>query len=246
MQLYFIRHGQSQNNAHWQESEYTESPDPELTALGWEQARRLADYLARHQAVASPSGVDGQNRGGFGLTHIYTSLMARAVGTAAPTARALGIPFSAWPEIHEEGGIYSRVDISRPGLPGKPRSFFAQEVPELALPERLDETGWWNRPFEAEEERQSRADKFLIDMLARHGDRENQPEQHIAVFSHGGFFMRMMCAMLKLPWRQGMNDLKSWFQVHNGSISRFDFTKDEIVICYLNRTDHFTDDLISS
>lgn len=245
MQLYFIRHGQSQNNAHWQEPDYQESPDPELTPIGQEQTRRLADFLARNQALPSPTEMDGQNRNGFGLTHIYTSLMSRAACTAAPTAQALGIPFAAWPEIHEEGGIYSRVDKLKPGLPGKPRSYFTREFPHLALPAWFDESGWWNRPFEVEEERQTRADKFLADLLLRHGDRPNQPVHRVAIFSHGGFFMRLVCAMLKLPWRQGVNDMKSWFQIHNGSISRFDFSNGEIIICYLNRTDHFEDRLIT-
>ncbi len=246
MQLYFIRHGQSQNNANWRNPAYQESPDPELTEIGLVQARRTADFLAKNQALNPSAGEDRQNRGGYGLTRIYTSLMSRAANTAAPTARALGIPFSAWPEIHEEGGIFSRLDKNNKlGLPGKPRSYFASEFPELALPEHFDDSGWWNRPFEEEDERQARADKFLADLLARHGNRENQPEERVAIFSHGGFFMRLMCAMLKLPWRQGSNDLKSWFLLHNCSISRFNFTDGEIVICYLNRTDHLDDHLIT-
>lgn len=246
MQLYFIRHGQSQNNAHWQDPHYQESPDPELTEIGLVQARRTADFLAQNQALSASAGENRQNRNGFGLTHIYCSLMSRAANTAAPAARALGIPFTAWPEIHEEGGIFSRVDKTvKQGLPGKPRSYFSKEFPELALPAHFDETGWWNRPFEAEEERQPRADKFLADLLTRHGDRKNQPEEHIAIVSHGGFFMHLMCAMLKLPWRQGANELKSWFLLHNCSISRFNFTNGEIVICYLNRTDHLDDHLIT-
>jgi len=244
MQLYFIRHGESQNNANWRNPAYQESPDPELTANGVEQADRIAAYLAQNQALSGAD--DRQNRSGFGLTRIYTSLMSRAVHTAAPTARALGIPFVAWPEIHEEGGIFSREDKSnKRGLPGKPRSFYAQKFPELSLPDHLDESGWWNRDFEAEEERQPRADKFLSDLLARHGDREGQPEERVAIFSHGGFFMRLMCAMLKLPWRQGASDLQSWFLLHNCSISRFNFTDGEIMICYLNRTDHLEDRLIT-
>lgn len=246
MQLYFIRHGQSQNNAHWREPGYQESPDPELTEIGLEQARFIADFLTQHQTLTFLGAENRQNRGGFGLTHLYASLMTRAVTTAAPSARALGIPFTAWPEIHEEGGIFSRFDKeNRAGLPGKTRSFFEQHFPELELPAHLDETGWWNRPFEAEEERQPRADKFLLDLLARHGDREGQPEQRIAIVSHGGFFVRLMCAMLKLPFRQGANDRKSWFLLHNAAINRFDFIRDEIVVCYLNRTDHLPDSLIT-
>jgi 2,3-bisphosphoglycerate-dependent phosphoglycerate mutase len=246
MQLYFIRHGQSENNAHWQDPGYQESSDPELTEIGIEQAQRTADFLVSHQAIPADGKVDGQNRAGFGLTHLYCSMMSRAVKTAAPSARALRLPFAAWPSIHEEGGIFSRFEKdNRSGLPGKPRSFFVQHYPELALPEHLDETGWWNRPFESEEERQPRANQFLADLLARHGNRDGQPEQRIAVFSHGGFFVRLMCAVLKLPWRQGADNRRTWFTLHNTSISRFDFVGDEIIIGYINRTDHLEDRLIT-
>ena len=246
MELYFIRHGQSQNNAHWQDTGYVESPDPELTELGVKQALYLAEYFAKNQEIVNPQKWNVQNRYGFGFTHLYSSLMIRATGTAAPTARALGIPFGAWMEIHEEGGIYSRTDKSlREGLPGKPRSYFEQNFPEFKLPEQLDESGWWNRPFEEEDERQPRAQKFLTDLLLLHGDKDGQPEERVAIVSHGNFFMHLMCAMLKLPWRQAANDFKSWFLLNNSSISRFNFKKDELTVCYINRTDHLPNDLIS-
>jgi 2,3-bisphosphoglycerate-dependent phosphoglycerate mutase len=173
-------------------------------------------------------------------------MMERAVYTAAPIAQALEIPLLAWKEIHEEGGIFSRGDKSNVvGLPGRTRSFFVQNVPTLVLPEGVDDTGWWNRPFEAEEERQPRADQVLADLLSRHKDQEGQPQHRIALVSHGGFFMRLMCAILKLPWRQAALGMKSWFMLNNCSISRFDIYKEEINIAYLNRTDHLPDHLIT-
>ena len=45
------------------------------------------------------------------------------------------------------------------GLPGRSREWFEANYPELHLPASLNGTGWWNRPFEAEEERQPRADQ---------------------------------------------------------------------------------------
>lgn len=246
MELYYIRHGQSQNNAGWKNPEYQENPDPSLTELGIKQAHLLAEFLKEHQTITDHKGWNPQNRYGFGLTHIYTSLMERAVTTAAPTAQALGIPFTAWKEIHEEGGIYSREDKDNPfGLSGKPRSFFEKNFPGLKLPADLDESGWWNRPLEPTEERQQRADQFLADLIARHGDKEDQPVERIALVSHGGFFMHLMCAMLNLPWRQAALGMKSWFLLDNCSISRFDILKDEIVISYLNRMDHLPDHLIT-
>ncbi len=247
MELYFIRHGQSINNANWGNPEYKEHSDPFLTEIGLEQAEVLAKYLKEKQHITNDKVWNIQNQYGFGFTHIYTSLMERAVATAAPTVRALGnVPFTAWAEIHEEGGIYAREDENKfNGLSGRPRSFFEKNFAELKLPDTHDESGWWNRPFETEEERQPRADMILSELIARHSDEEGQPEQHIAFVSHGGFFVRLISAMLKLPWRQGAHDMKSWFFLNNCSISRFDIRKGEIMICYINRTDHLPAHLIS-
>ncbi|HMU95047.1 MAG TPA: histidine phosphatase family protein [Anaerolineales bacterium] len=246
MQLYFIRHGQSINNAKWEEPGYVESPDPHLTEIGQEQAQVLAAYLKANHPITEKEARNNQNQFGYGFTHIYTSLMERAANTAAPTARALGVPFTAWVDIYEEGGIYAREKENLfQGLPGKPRSYFEKNHPALNLPESYNESGWWNRPYESEEERQPRADKVLKELIHRHGDRAGQPEERIVFVSHGGFFVRLLSAMLKLPWRQGAHDMKSWFILNNCSISRFDFRDGEILINYLNRTDHLPARLIT-
>jgi 2,3-bisphosphoglycerate-dependent phosphoglycerate mutase len=246
MELYFIRHGQSQNNARWDDPKYQESPDPALTEIGNEQAQLLAEFLKKNQKITDENDWNIQNRNGFGLTHIYTSMMERAVYTAAPIAQALDIPLIVWKDIFEEGGIYSRGDQTNIlGLPGKPRSFYVQNFPTLTLPEELDEAGWWNRPYEAEEERQPRADRVFAELLTRHRDQDDRPEHRVAFVSHGGFYMRLISAMLNLPWRQGSRGLRSWFILNNCAISRFDIYKEEINFAYLNRTDFLPDHLIT-
>jgi len=246
MELYFIRHGQSQNNANWENPEYTESPDPALTERGTEQACYLAEFFREAQPLVNEKEWNIQNRLGFGLTHIYSSLMERAVNTAAPTARALGIPFAAWEEIHESGGIFGRDgELKLAGFPGKSRSYFEKNFPELSLPDHLNGQGWWNRPFETEEECHQRAEKFLASLIARHGDRDGQPEQRVAIVSHGGFFVHLMFIILNTPWRQAAHGLQSWFMLNNCAISRFDLRAGEINIAYLNRTDHLPDRLIT-
>lgn len=246
MELYFIRHGQSINNANVGNPDYEESPDPVLTDVGHQQAKILAEFLKKNQTITAEGVWNSQNRYGFGITHIYTSLMERAVSTAAPIAEALDLPLLAWKEIHEEGGIYSRGDKNnRLGLGGQPRSFFMQNFRMLTLPDDLDETGWWNRPFEAEEERQPRADQVFAELLARHQDQEGHPPHRVVLVSHGGFFMRLMCAILKLPWRQASHGLRSWFLLNNCSISRFDIYGKEITAMYINRTDFLPDHLIT-
>lgn len=235
------------NNAHWSDPDYTESPDPALTDLGIEQACCVAEFLRDAQTITNPLAWNIQNRHGFGLTHIYTSLMERAVHTAAPTARALGLPFAAWEEIHESGGIFGRDGEEKSkGLPGKARTYFEEKFPELMIPDHINGTGWWNnRPWETEEQAQLRARQFLADLLARHGDREGQPEQRVAIFSHGGFFGHLIFAILNIPWRQVAHGLNAWFSLNNCAISRFDFRAGEVSINYLNRTDHLPDRLIT-
>ena len=247
MELYFIRHGQSQNNANWGNPEYKESPDPALTEVGIEQAAQVSKFLKESQLLVNPMEWNNQNRYGFGLTHLYTSLMERAVHTAAPTARALRLPFAAWEEIHESGGIFGRDgELKLKGLPGKPRAYFEEHFPELTIPEHVNGTGWWNsRPWETEEQCQLRAQKFLADLLARHGDKDGQPEHRVAIFSHGGFFTHLLFAILKSPWRQAANEMRSWFSMNNCAISRIDFRAGEVSIVYLNRTDHLPDRLIT-
>jgi 2,3-bisphosphoglycerate-dependent phosphoglycerate mutase len=249
MQLYFIRHGQSINNAHWSEPDYIESPDPVLTKTGQQQACILGEYLGNQQDIMEHQGWNVHNRHGFGITHIYTSLMERAAHTAAFVARQLpALPFAAWAEIHESGGIFGREgDVKLHGLPGKTRDFFEAHFPELILPASLDGTGWWNnRPFETEHECQLRAQGVWAELLARHADREGEPEQRVLLVSHGGFFGHLVCAMLALPWRQASNGLKSWFVLNNCSISRFDIRHGEVLISYLNRTDYLPTNLLTA
>ena len=247
MQLYFIRHGQSVNNAGWGDPNYKESPDPWLTEIGKEQAQILSEYLGKNQPITEHQGWDLHNRHGFGITHIYASLMERAAHTASYTARKLGVPFAAWEEIHESGGIFGRDGKTKLiGLPGKPRSWFEANIPELTLPANLDGAGWWReRPQESEEACQLRAQRVWAELLARHGDKEGQPEARVAFVSHGGFFMHLMCAILNLPWRQASNGLNSWFMLSNCSISRISVYGEEVAICYLNRTDHLPNHLIT-
>ncbi len=183
MQLYFIRHAQSENNAHWGEESYLESNDPELTQLAQLQIENLSRFLEQNQELDGRNSPDPQNRNGFGLTHIYSSLMVRAVETALPVAQAIRLPLVAWPEIHETGGIFSReLKDKKSGLPGKPRSYFESRFPDFIIPDWLDETGWWkNRPFEEFEERQYRAEKVWSDLLRYHGDQNGNPEHRVRV-----------------------------------------------------------------
>ena len=232
MQLYFIRHAQSTNNALWiqqdAESELQRSIDPELTDTGRKQIGVLAKFLRS----GSPGGgqFSSENSGGFGITHLYTSLMVRAIDTAAAAADELGLPLTVWPDLHEYGGIYEMDPETRErsGQPGPNRAFFENRFPDLHLPDSLNEKGWWNRPFESPDEATRRAGRVLNDLKTRHGGTDDR----VAVVSHGGFFKAFLGQLLGTPWLQN-----GWISMANTAITRINFHPDWFDVVYVNRTD---------
>jgi 2,3-bisphosphoglycerate-dependent phosphoglycerate mutase len=242
MQFYFIRHGQSQNNYLWDRtgSNKGRSQDAELTPVGRQQAEILAQFLRRTDPSAAENGRDSQNAAGFGMTHLYSSLMIRAVATGTIVADALGLPLVAWVDTHETGGIYLEDEqdgeLRRIGQPGKSRSYFETHYPGLVLPESLDEAGWWNRPFEEPEQRSIRAQRFLRDLVERHGNSDDR----VAVVSHGAFYNQLLVALFRLPEKSNL-----WFILNNAAITRIDFRAEGIDVVYLNRTDFLPRELIT-
>lgn len=204
-----------------------------MTDLGRRQAELLARFLNRPGA---PDG-DLHNVNGFGLTHLYCSLMLRAVETGTIIARELGLPLVAWKDLHEVGGIYLVDEESgQPvGLPGKGRLYFEQHYPNLILPEGIED-GWWNRPFEERDQAPARAARVWDELLARHGGTDDR----VALVSHGGFYNYLLAAIIGLPERGGV-----WFSLNNAAITRIDIVDGRISVAYTNRVDFLLPDMIT-
>jgi 2,3-bisphosphoglycerate-dependent phosphoglycerate mutase len=226
MTLYLIRHAQSANNELYERtgSSIGRVEDPELTALGTRQAKILSDYLA------------GNAEGG--CTHLYCSLMVRAVATATVVSRACDLRPVAWPEVHEQLGIFLADEQTGElvGRPGKSRSYFERHYPDLQLPESLNEHGWWNRPVETEKEWKQRARDFLAELHRRHGTGEDR----VAVVTHGGFYHEVILALTGGAGTDGL-----WFTMHNTGITRIDFHPTHTSIVYHNRLEHLPPELLS-
>ena len=79
--LIFVRHGQSESNL---ACVFTGQGNTLLTELGREQAERTAEYLKQYP-----------------IAHIYASDLARAMDTAAPTARDAGLEIIPNPKLRE-------------------------------------------------------------------------------------------------------------------------------------------------
>ncbi|KAA3655592.1 MAG: histidine phosphatase family protein [Chloroflexi bacterium] len=249
MQLYFIRHGQSENNASWakhQSSDAPRVPDPRLTDAGHQQAHHVGRYLAINKdSQPDLTSHDRHNRSGFHLTHLYTSLMTRAINTADYISQACDLPMITWEETHEWGGIYEKNKETgeRIGLPGPKRAFFEEYFPRLQLPEALGDEGWWNRPYEPFEAMPKRAKLVAAELLARHGGTNDR----VALVSHGGFGFGLLKALIdfKSPNNASGKAMNVWFSMNNTSISRVDFGPDYLAIVYLNRVDHLPTALIT-
>jgi 2,3-bisphosphoglycerate-dependent phosphoglycerate mutase len=239
MQLYFIRHGQSVNNALFSKTGLSAGrfEDPELTELGIRQAEALA-RMVKTGSNRGGNPCDGKVEAGFGLTHLYTSLMLRAVQTGYFVAQALGLPLYGLYTLHERGGIYLEDVSGVPqGRPGKSREFFQKNYPGLVLPEDFIEAGWWNSmPQELPEAYAVRADKFLKDFRKKHDGTLDR----VAVFSHAGFYNDVLLTLMHLPL-----DNAPWFTLFNTAVTRIDFHPDLQELVYQNRSDHLKPDMVT-
>ncbi len=241
LELFFIRHGQSTNNVLMDQDRenylYNREVDPDLTEKGFEQAALAAEYLNRPY---QNNGFDPQNRDGFGLTHLYCSLMIRAVKTGTAISKETGLPLVAMPEVHETGGMfYAERGEEEPkliGQPGPGKSYFKREFPDLILPENLSEQGWWNREKEPREEYLDRAQSVIDRLIRDHAGKNHK----VGVVMHGGIFARMLTVLFQIQTP------KYWFLMNNCGISRVEISDDgRPMLIYMNKVDFLPDHLVT-
>ncbi|WP_149539026.1 histidine phosphatase family protein [Siccirubricoccus phaeus] len=157
--MILLRHGQSEFNLHFTATRRDPGiPDPKLTPLGMAQAEEAAEALANE-----------------GIRRIIASPYTRAIQTATPIARRLGIPIHVTPTVRERYAF--SCDI------GSPRTQLALAFPELDLAQ-LDEV-WWPMVEEPDEQIEARARLFRAEMAAL------ADWQDTLVVSHWGFILAM-------------------------------------------------------
>ena len=157
--MILLRHGQSEFNLHFTATRRDPGiSDPRLTPLGQEQAERAAAELA-DEAIA----------------RIIASPYTRALQTAAPLARRLGLPVLVTTAVRERYAFTCDV--------GSPVADLAQAWPGHDF-SAIDDV-WWPTQAEPEAHVIARANRFRVEMAA-------DPEwRHTLVVSHWGFILAL-------------------------------------------------------
>jgi broad specificity phosphatase PhoE len=160
--MILLRHGQSEFNLHFTATRRDPGiKDPRLTDLGHQQAEQAAEAL-----LAETGGA---------IRRIVASPYTRALQTAAPLARRLGLPVTIQPLVRERYAF--ACDI------GSPRTTLALEWPDHDL-SHIEEV-WWPAIEEPAEQVEGRARLFRQEMAALEDWAET------VVVSHWGFILSM-------------------------------------------------------
>ncbi|MBO0710829.1 MAG: histidine phosphatase family protein [Acetobacteraceae bacterium] len=158
--MILLRHGQSEFNLHFTATRRDPGIiDPKLTGLGHVQARAAAEALAAER-----------------ISRIIVSPYRRALETAGPVARALGVPVVINPIVRERYAFACDV--------GTPRTELERAWPEHDF-SAIGEI-WWPSVPEQAASIVSRAARFRAEMAAL-------PDwQDTLVISHWGFILCMV------------------------------------------------------
>jgi len=157
--MILLRHGQSEFNVVFSVTKRDPGiKDPKLTPLGHSQAEHAAQALA-----------------GRDIRRIIASPYSRALQTAAPLARRLGLKVQVNPLVRERYAF--TCDI------GSPVTQLRAEFPDVAL-DHVDEI-WWPEVEEPAEQVLARAARFRGEMAAI------EDWSHTVVVSHWGFILSM-------------------------------------------------------
>ena len=157
--MILLRHGQSEFNLLFTQTRKDPGiVDPVLTPLGHQQADTAAEALAREE-----------------IRRIVVSPYRRAIQTAMPAARRLGLPLTVTPVVRERYAF--TCDI------GSPATELAMAFPEVDFT-HLEEV-WWPAEEEPAGPVEGRAALFRAEMAAI------DDWAHTLVVTHWGFIMAL-------------------------------------------------------
>jgi probable phosphoglycerate mutase len=162
--LFLARHGQTVWHA---ENRYAGVSDVTLTGTGRAQAEALGRWAAAHPVDA-----------------VWTSPLSRAVATAEPACRALGLVPRREPDLREcDFGV----------VEGRTLAEFAAEEPERAAAFRADPVA---HPFPGAEDPRAAAERGAAALRRVAGA---HPGARVLVVAHNTLLRLVLCRLLSIP-----------------------------------------------
>jgi 2,3-bisphosphoglycerate-dependent phosphoglycerate mutase len=222
MQLYLIRHAESDNNARPVQQR---SEDPAITALGDRQAEHLANWTRT-----------------LTIDTLITSPFRRAIETTRHILKATPQHVHVWHDVYERGGCFrGHLPDQCEGAMGMGRTQIIAHLdraPETCtIDATIDDSGWWGgQDRETDEQAAVRASTFLTRLentFANNGET-------IVVVTHADFKRLVLSSMLS-----GVLDPTSLGPLRNTGITKVDFDGRRWQLDWLNSVSHLPAKLIT-
>jgi len=219
MQLYLIRHAESENNARLP---YQRVEDPSITAVGRLQADSLSRWLNT-----------------LPIDVLVTSPFRRALQTSRQILDdGRSLRSMVWHDVFECGGCFAghgQTEI-RP-RPGLGRSLIQQELPTAQVDDTIGEAGWYvGRVKETDEETRVRAAAATRRFAETFGD----SNVSVVAVLHADFIRTMLSHMLL-----GVADAHRFGPLRNTGITKVDLTDGGWRLDWLNSVSHLPPKLIT-
>ncbi len=222
MQLFLIRHAESENNARPPELRVE---DPGITALGRSQAECLASWLTTIK-----------------IDTLLTSPFLRTLQTTRYVTDATDSPVSVWHDVYERGGCFRGYgpDATEGGI-GLGRSEVARQVitdvSRCTIDDSIDETGWWGGKLkETDEAATTRA----ICVVRRLAETFADSGRTVVAIIHADFKRELLTQMLSPS-----ADPTSFGALRNAGISKLNFDGRRWQLDWFNSVTHLPNDLIT-
>lgn len=219
MQLYLIRHAESENNARLP---YQRVADPSITPLG----RLQADCLSRWMSALP-------------IDALVTSPFRRALQTSRQILEIDNpLPCMVWHDVFECGGCYAgHAETSIHPRPGLGRSLIQQELPSAKVDDTIGDEGWYaGRDKETDEEITARATA----VTARFAGAFGGTGARVAAVLHADFIRAMLAHMLR-----DSADPHRFGSLRNTGITKVDLLDGVWRLDWLNSVSHLPPKLIT-
>jgi 2,3-bisphosphoglycerate-dependent phosphoglycerate mutase len=222
MQLFLIRHAESENNAR---PLHQRVEDPGITAVGRMQAEHLAQWTRTMK-----------------IDTLITSPFLRTLQTTRSIVDATPQHVHVWHNVFERGGCYRGFGPeARQGGPGLGKSSILRHATgspdQCVIDKSIGEEGWWgSRPREEDHEVEARA-RIVAKRLT---DTFGATRKVVVAVIHAEFKRWLMAELF-----QGFIDAHQLGAIRNTGITKVDFDGEKWQLDWFNSVTHLPSRLIT-